>query len=133
MWGSQYLATNLLLIVGIGAMLLAMNWKLALFVFLPAPVVMVLSAGFWNRIRRYMHRSFHRWSRLNTVLNESLTGLRAVKAFAQELRHIADFRARSRELAMSGTGVERVWSVLFSGLSLIIMLGTLLVSYIGGR
>ncbi|MEA3399637.1 MAG: ABC transporter transmembrane domain-containing protein [Armatimonadota bacterium] len=132
-WGSQDLVTNLLLIVGISGMLLAMNAKLALFVFLPAPIVILLSTTVWRRIRHYMHKFFQRWSRLNAVLNESLSGLRVIKAFAQEPRHIDDFRTRSDELAISGTGVERVWSILFSGLSLVMMLGTLLVWYVGGR
>jgi len=132
-WGSQDLVTNLLLLVGITVVLLVMNAKLALFVFLPAPFVVLLSTAVWKRIRHYMHRFFHRWSRLNAVLNESLSGLRVIKAFAQEPRHIADFRARSDDLAISGTGVERVWSLLFSGISLVITLGLLLVWYVGGR
>lgn len=132
-WGSQDLATNLLLIVGITIVLLVMNAKLALFVFLPAPIVVLLSTTVWRRIRSHMHRFFHRWSRLNAVLNETLSGLRVTKAFGQEPRHVDDFRERSLELAISGTGVERVWSILFSGMSLVMMLGTLLVWYVGGR
>ncbi|MGC9318548.1 MAG: ABC transporter transmembrane domain-containing protein [Armatimonadota bacterium] len=132
-WGSQDLVTNLLLIVGITGVLLAMNAKLALFVFLPAPIVILLSTSVWRLIGRHMHKFFHRWSQLNALLNESLSGLRVIKAFAQEPRHIDDFRTRSEELAISGTGVERVWSILFSGLSLVMMLGTLLVWYVGGR
>ncbi|MGD9496356.1 MAG: ABC transporter transmembrane domain-containing protein, partial [Armatimonadota bacterium] len=132
-WGSQDLATNLMLIVGITAVLLGMNARLALLVFLPAPVVVVLSATVWRRIRSYMHRFFHQWSRLNAVLNESLSGLRVTKAFGQEERHIADFALRSDGLAIAGTGLERVWSILFSALSLVMMLGTLLVWYVGGR
>ncbi len=132
-WGSQDLATNLLLVVGIATVLLVMNAKLAFYVFLPAPIVILLSMTVWKRIRAYMHRFFQRWSKLNAVLNETLTGLRVTKAFGQEERHIADFRSRSDELAISGTGVERVWSILFSALSLVMMLGTLLVWYVGGR
>ncbi len=132
-WGSQDLATNLLLIVGITIVLLVMNAKLALFVFLPAPIVVLLSTVVWKRVRHYMHRFFHRWGRLNAVLNETLSGLRVTKAFGQEPRHIDDFSSRSLELAISGTGVERVWSILFSGMSLVMMLGTLLVWYVGGR
>jgi ATP-binding cassette subfamily B protein len=132
-WGTQDLAIDLLLIVGIGLVLFVMNWKLALFVFAPAPIVLVVSASFWKRIRYYMHRFFHRWSRLNAVLSEGLSGLRIVKAFAQEPREVARFQARSEDLAATGVSAERVWSMLFSGLSLLIMLGTLVIWYVGGR
>ncbi|MBD3293145.1 MAG: hypothetical protein GF393_09485, partial [Armatimonadia bacterium] len=126
-WGSQDLATNLMLIIGITVVLLVMNAKLALFVFLPAPIVVLLSRVVWKHVRSHMHRFFHRWSKLNAVLNETLSGLRVTKAFGQEPRHVDDFRERSLELAVSGTGVERIWSILFSGMSLVMMLGTLLV------
>jgi ATP-binding cassette subfamily B protein len=131
--GSQDFIINLLMIVGIGVMLFIMNWRLALFVFVPAPIVVTFSASFWKRIRRYMHRFFHRWGRLNALLNETLTGVRIVKAFAQEPREIARFQQRSADLAVAGIQADRVWAILSSGMSLVIMLGTLLVYYVGGR
>jgi len=132
-WGAQDLAINTLLLFGIGVMLFVMNWKLALFVLVPAPAVLFFSSRFWKKIRYYMHRFFHNWGRLNSVLNETLTGLRVVKAFAQESRVIGRFQEKSHELALTGTQAERVWTVLFSGMSLLIMSGTLLVWYVGGR
>jgi len=132
-WGSQELVRNVLMIVGIGTMLFILNWKLALFVFAPAPVVALLSGAFWKHIRLLMHRFFHRWGRLNALLSESLSGLKVVKVFAQEPREIARFDMRSEDVAVMGTRSERIGHVLFSSLRLVIMLGTLLVWYFGGR
>ncbi|RKY57623.1 MAG: ABC transporter ATP-binding protein, partial [Candidatus Latescibacterota bacterium] len=132
-WGVQDLLVNFLLIVGIGGMLFWMDWKLALWVLLPAPAIAFLVQGFWWRLRLYMHRFFHRWSRLNALLSETLSGLKIVRAFAQEPREVSRFRQRSWELALTGIQVERAWAVAFSGISLLIMLGTILVWYIGGR
>lgn len=132
-WGSQDLVLDLLLILGIGAMLFVMNWRLALFVLVPAPIVASFSRRFWKRIRHYMHRFFHRWGRLNALLNETLTGVKVVKAFAQENREVSRFRTRSEELAVTAVQAERVWAVLFSAVSLLVMSGTLLVYYVGGR
>ena len=132
-WGSQDLALNLLLLVGIGVMAFIINWQLAFFILVPAPFVVVLSGSFWKRIRHIVHRLFHRWGRLNALLSETLNGLRIVKAFSQESREIQRFDVRSADLATTGVRVERVWSVLFSGIGLFIALGTLLVQYVGGR
>jgi ATP-binding cassette subfamily B protein len=132
-WGSQDLASNVLLLLGIGTMLFVMSWKLALMVFVPAPLVMILSATCWKKIRFYMHRMFHRWGRLNSVIVETLNGLRVVKTFAQEPREISRFNARSLDLAVTGAQAERMAAVLFSGLGMLIMLGSLLVWYEGGR
>ena len=132
-WGSQDLIINFLLIVGIGLMLFVMNWKLALCVFVPAPLIGLTSAAFWKRIRYYIHRYFHRWSRLNAILSEALSGLKVVKAFGQERREIERFEDQSAEVAEAGVKGERVWAVVFSIVSLIVMLGTLIVVYVGGR
>jgi ATP-binding cassette subfamily B protein len=132
-WGSQDLVINFLLLIGIGAVLFWKNWKLALFVLVPAPAVAMLSTSVWKLIRLYMHRFFHRWSRLNAILNESLSGLKIVKSFAQERREIDRFMARSADLAITGIQAERTWSMLFSGFSILLMVGTLLVWYVGGR
>ena len=132
-WGSQDLAINLLLLGGIGLMVFVINWRLALFIFIPAPFVMLISGAFWGRIRHQVHGMFHRWGRLNALLSETLNGLRIVRVFAQEGREIARFGARSSDLATAGVTVERVWAVLFSGIGLMIAAGTLLVQYMGGR
>ena len=132
-WGSQDLVINVLQIVGIGVVLFLMNWKLALFILVPAPVVMLLSGIFWKHIHHHIHRMFHRWGRLNALLSETLNGLRVVKAFSQEAREVRRFNIRSEELATTGVFVERIWATLFSGIGLLIALGTLLVWYLGAR
>lgn len=131
--GSQHLATDILMILGIGGVLFVMNWKLALVVLAPAPLVAVFSSRFWRRIRRYMRRFFHRWGRVNSLLSESLNGLKIVKAFAQERREIDRFSERSQALAVTAVEAERTWTFLFSGMSLLMMSGTMLVYYVGGR
>ncbi|MCD6351065.1 MAG: ABC transporter ATP-binding protein, partial [Armatimonadetes bacterium] len=131
--GSQELIVNLMLLVGIGIMLLVLDLRLALFVLVPAPFVAIMSRMFWRRIRRYMHRFFYRWSRLNSVLQETLSGLRIVRVFGQEAREVSRFSSTSDELAVTGVQVERLWALMFSGVSLVIALGSLVVWYVGGR
>jgi len=132
-WGSQDLAINVLNILGIGFMLFHMNWMLALCVMVPAPIVAILSGKFWRRIRFYMNRFFSRWGRLNAILTETLNGMRVVRAFAQEPREMARFNEQSDELAKAGVKAEWTWAFLFSGISVLVMLGSMLVWYIGGR
>ncbi len=132
-WGSQDLALNILRLFGIGVLVFLINWRLALFILMPAPIVVLVSRTFWRRMRHLVHRMFHRWGRLNALLSETLNGLRVVKVFAQEPREISRFSQRSGDLAYTGVRVERVWSVLFSGISLLVALGTLLVWYLGAR
>jgi ATP-binding cassette subfamily B protein len=52
-----------------------------------------------------------KWGRLHTYLNEAITGIRVVKAFAQENGEWAKFDRRNRELAESGIRADRRWYV----------------------
>ncbi|MFN3421850.1 MAG: ABC transporter transmembrane domain-containing protein, partial [Armatimonadota bacterium] len=133
MWGVQDLGLNILQLVGIGVALFVMNWKLALLVLIPAPLITLVGMGFWRFVRALMHRVWQRWGRLNALLNESLSGLRVVRAFAQEHREISRFSQRSSELIGSVITVERTWATLFATISLFTAIGTLLVWYVGGR
>lgn len=133
MWGVQDLGLNILQLVGIGVALFLMNWKLALLVLIPAPLITLVGMGFWRFVRALMHRVWQRWGRLNALLNESLSGLRIVRAFAQEHREISRFSQRSGELIGSVITVERTWAMLFATISLFTAMGTLLVWYVGGR
>ncbi len=132
-FGSQDLLRNCLMIVGISTMLFIINWKLALFVLAPAPLVVFVTRHFWKRIHYFMHRFFRRWGRVNALLNETLNGLRVVKAFAQEPREVRRFREHSSALATAGIQAEWTSGVFFSGVGILIMAGSLLVYYFGGR
>ncbi|MCS7224265.1 MAG: ABC transporter ATP-binding protein/permease [Armatimonadetes bacterium] len=133
MWGVQDLAQNLLMLFGIGILLFALNWKLALIVLVPGPLIAALSMTFWPYIRSLMRRIWHRWGLLNTILSESLSGLRVVRAFAQEPREVNRFVSQSLELTRSAVAAERTWSIFFGSVSLMTSFGVLLVWYIGGR
>lgn len=133
MWDIQDLGLNILQLVGIGIALFAMNWKLALLILIPAPLITFIGFGFWRFVRALMHRVWQRWGRLNAILNESLSGIRVVRAFAQEHREISRFSQRSSDLIGSVITVERTWAMLFATISLFTAMGTLLVWYVGGR
>ena len=132
-WASQDVARNLLLLVGITVTVFVMNWRLALFLLIPGPLVAVATRLFWRRIRYQFRRMFHRWGLLNTLLSETLNGLRVVKVFAQERREIDRFDGRSDDLAETGIKVERTATVFFTGVQFFISLGVLLVWYLGAE
>src|SRR5439155_18468285 len=87
----QNFFSNILLFVGIGIVLLWMNWKLTLLVFIPAPVVLLLSKFSWDRMMNVWRRAWHLHSRLTATVSDSLAGVRVVRAFAKEDREIERF------------------------------------------
>ncbi len=73
------------------------------------------------------------WSDLMARVNEVLSGIRVVKAFAQETREIEVFGKRNQALTDHAVATEVNWSVFFSTTTLLTGLGVLIVWYYGGR
>ncbi len=128
-----YVLSNTLMAVGILGLLLCMNWELALYVLLPVAPIVVGGSLIWNRLEGYWRRWSAKWSRLSSHLNESITGIRVVKAFAQEERENQRFGQRNRDLCQISVSAERSWLVFFMVTNFLMGLGGFLVWYFGGH
>lgn len=128
-----FFAVNLLMVISIGAVLLFMNWKLALLTLVPMPLVAMGTAAMWKRIRNMFRKVWHRWSMLSAVMNDTLSGIRVVKGFAQEHREVKRFSTRSYELFQVNMKAEQMWATFMPLLSFVWWLGTLVIWYFGGR
>ncbi len=131
--GMQYFVVNVLSLLGIGAVLFVMNWRLALLVLLPVPVVIILSRVFWMHIISLWNRFWHTRSRLTASVSDSLSGTRVVKAFAREQGEIERFRGHSQAVLDADTAAEQTWATFFPLLWFIASTGSLMVWYVGGR
>jgi ATP-binding cassette subfamily B protein len=119
--------------VGIGAMLLYLNAKLALVTLLPMPLIL---AGSWYFTRYLQPRHQHYWTAVGkqaSSLLGMLTGIRVVKAFVQEDREIRRFTDSSRRLRDSRLTVDLAAVTFTAAMGLLFALGGLVVWYIGGR
>ncbi|MBO0798419.1 MAG: hypothetical protein J2P31_06310, partial [Blastocatellia bacterium] len=128
----QNFFSNIFLFVGIGIVLFWMNWKLTLMVFIPAPIVVLLSKYFWDRMMNVWRRAWHLHNRLTATVTDSLAGVRVVRAFAKEEREVERFDKHSTELAVANVSAERMWVTFFPLLFFIMSVGNLIVWYIGG-
>jgi ATP-binding cassette subfamily B protein len=128
----QLFFSNIFLFIGIGLVLMWMNWKLTLLVFIPAPVVLLLSKFSWDRMMNVWRRAWHYHSRLTATVSDSLAGVRVVRAFAKEGREVARFDRNSRELYDADVAAEHMWVTFFPVLFFIMSIGNLIVWYVGG-
>ena len=87
---------QLLILIAVSVILFVYNWRLALFILLPTPVVMI----FYRLFRRIMHRMYDvQWrvgSQANTILHDIFSGIRVVKAFGMEHREMARYDEATR-------------------------------------
>ena len=127
-----YILNNALMVVGILGLLFYKNWELTLWVLLPVPPIVIGSSLIWNRMESYWQRWSAKWGRLSSHLNESIRGIRVVKAFAQERREGQRFDRRNDDLRAITVSAERVWVVFFMITNFFMSFGVFFVWYFGG-
>ena len=120
-------------IVAVGAMLFWMNWKLALLTLLPSPLVVLGAILFWKRIYPRYYRVWDSNSKLAGTLNTILSGIRVVKAFAQEDREQKRFARSSLYVRDSFRRVEYLVGIFNPGIGMVFQLGGLIVWFVGGQ
>jgi len=118
-----------------GVLMVMVNWKLGLVAVTIMPIIGAISIvirgkirGTWNEIMEYM-------SRLSTVLQENLTGVRVVKAFGIERFeqakydvHNTDVRKRYFRLSkLQASNNTMVGTTYFSGMGLTLLFGGYMV------
>jgi ATP-binding cassette subfamily B protein len=130
--GLPHIATNFLLMLGIVGFLFLVNWKLALCILMPVPIVVSISVRFWKPVSQLYHRVGQKWARFHTHLNESLSGIRVVKAFAREDYENNKFLHRNDELKNAGIAADGRWFTIFGAMSFFTSLGTLINWTVGG-
>ncbi len=131
--GLPYLIINGLMVLGILGFLFWMSWSLSLYIMLPVPILMVWGIVFWKRMRGFFNQWSQVWSHLTDRTVETLTGIRVVKAFAQEKREMEAFakpNRRLRDVAVK-TAINR--GVFFATITFLTGIGMLIVWLLGGQ
>lgn len=131
--GLPYLISNVILLLGIVTALLIMDWRLALLALAPAPLLVGGGAAFFRRMRRMWSTWSQKYSNFSAYLNESITGIKVVKAFAQESREIGRLDQRNSELYGISVRADRMWFAFFSTMGFLTGAGTFLVWLVGGQ
>ena len=120
-------------LVGVGAMLVWINPKLALFTLIPVPLVILGSWIFWRHVYPRHYRLWDASSKQMAALSGMLSGIRVVKAFAQEPREREKFATASDHLSNWRLWVEHTNSTYAAAMQIVFGLGGLIVWYVGGR
>jgi ATP-binding cassette, subfamily B, multidrug efflux pump len=123
----------ILMLAGSAAILLLMNWRLALVSLLIVPFVFLVIARFVRSVQPRFREVQARLASLNTVLQENIAGVRVVKAFAREDHEIQRFDRGNRELLAENLKVTLATSTTFPVIFSFANLGTLIVIWYGGN
>ena len=128
----QYIVSNLVMLVFVLAIMFNQNWKLAAYAIIPAPIASIVATFIFKRFRWMFSRVWHRWSKLHSVMSDSLQGLRVVKAFAQQNREVDRFERRSEGVYIANMQAEQTWGTLWPIMWFLMSAGSYIVWYAGG-
>lgn len=128
----QFVAVDVLMIFGIGIMLFSMNWRLACFILIPIPLIVIGARWFWKKVHNLWHRAWRRRSKLFDVVNDSISGIRVVRAFGRQTGEIGRFSTANEDARHYDTYAETVWATYYPPLAFAVSLGSLIAWYVGG-
>ncbi len=130
--GLSFLSVQLFLFFGIGSMLFLMNWKLACFILIPIPIIVLGAGWFWRKVRSLWHRAWRRRSKLFDVVNDSVSGIRVVRAFGQQTSEVSRFGGANIDARDHETEAELIWATYYPPLMFAVQFGSLIIWYVGG-
>jgi ABC-type multidrug transport system fused ATPase/permease subunit len=124
---------DLMRLVGASVVLLVLDWRLAIVVLLPVPIISYGLRRFNRHVRPIYRRVRDRLGDINTRLQDDLAGIRVVQAFGQEDAERERFRSVSERYYQERVRAIRAWSGFFPGVSFIAAAGGVLVLGVGAR
>jgi ATP-binding cassette subfamily B protein len=100
---------------------------------IPAPIVFAGSIFFWKRVYPNYYRYWEHNAKQAGAVSGMISGMRVVKAFAQEPREMERFDATSENVRQSRVTVDRATASYSAVFSFVFGLGGLIVWDAGGR
>ncbi len=131
--GIMYSATTLTTMVLAIYFMLKLSPILTLWVLLPVPVVAISVRYFGLVIHQLFERIQAAMATLSAKAQENLSGVRVIRAYAQEDAEIRAFDAPNREYVARNMKLIVAWSMFFPSLQALIGMTFLLVLWQGGR
>jgi len=118
--------------VAITIILFQLDWHLALVTMICIPILAVLATQVARRLRPLWLSVQNEAGALGTIMQESLSGTRVVKAFAREEFETTKFDTKNRELRELNLGAMRLSAWNQPLMVLVLNIITVLIVWIGG-
>lgn len=126
-------AENILMLVGITVLLITYDWRLALMVLLPAPLVMLSHRLMWEYLGKRYGRQWMLRSRASTVLHNAFSGIRVVKSFGTEEYEKERYDSAISEERKTQTSNETFFALTWPVTSFFMGLGEFFLLYFVGN
>src|SRR5690349_473701 len=124
-FGVVDVSLSLVMLAGLGAVLLSLDWRLGLVMTIPVPLFCWGIYRYGEALNRRFLRVWRKWSRLTDVLSDTMPGIRVVKAFNQEAREVARFAGHNDDATNEINRLHASWTTFWPLLMLAVHATTL--------
>ena len=129
----MYSASTLIVFVVAIAMMLSIDMRLTLIALIPLPLVTLSVKFFGAAIHRRFEHIQAQLSEISAVVQESLSGVRVIRAYGQERAELNRFAQVNQEYLNRNRGLIILQGLFSPSLSLFLGLSALLVLWLGSR
>ncbi len=123
---------DVLMLLGIMVAMLLLDWKLSLVTFTVLPPLYLATELFRRKARASYRLIRTKLSRLNAFLQESLSGVRIVQAFAKEADRFLRFEGINREYTEAGLQSILYYAIFYPTVELLAVSALALLIWYGG-
>ena len=124
---------TVVLYVTILAVMFSMHWRLALLSLVTLPFLAYTAVQYGTKVRPMYSLVQRQWAHLTAVLQENITGVRVVKAFARESFEIDKFATENQLFLERNVSATRLQALVYPLMLFISSLGTIAILWYGGR
>jgi ATP-binding cassette subfamily B protein len=131
--GIMYSMRTLVLMTAAVIIMFRISPKLTVYSFALVPVIAVIVSLFGGRIHKRFEEIQEMMSNLSAKVQESMAGIRVIRAYAQEESDVARFRELNEEYIEKNRSLIRVWGLFYPALEVLMGLVYVIVLWTGGR
>jgi ABC-type multidrug transport system fused ATPase/permease subunit len=129
--GSALTAVDLIRLIGGSIILFVLDWRLAALVLIPIPILAVALRHYNTKIRPVYRSVRARLGDINAKLQDNLSGIRVIQAFAREDLERKRFTTESERYYQARVEGIRYWSVFFPAIRFLGAMGSVIVLGVG--
>lgn len=123
---------DIFILIGIVAVMLAVNYRLALVTFVTLPLLILATAVFRKKVREVYRLVRTRTARLNAFMQEHISGMAVIQLFAQERKILNDFDDVNSSLRQAYLKTVFYYAIFFPVVEVIGAVSLGLIIWYGG-
>lgn len=120
-------------LIGAVILMIFLNWRLSLIVFVTVPVVTLLTRYFGNKIRKLARGIQDELANSTAIAEDALGAIRIVKAFAREVYEVGRYADAVERLFTTSRRKILLSSLFWSGIGSMFMATLVIIFWYGGR